>query len=339
MKLAQKVLAQSIHDNTRSSYRSATNHLIAFHKRIDAPFTFPVSPDTLCLWIADSAAKLRFPSIRVYLHGVATIQVEMGYPNPIKESPLVWRMFRAVKRLQGDSVRRQRLPITVSILSKITPLLNTDDLNDLCTRAAMWLGTCGLLRSGEFTRKPSGNPSPQIQHLTFYDEDNKVVDIKDFNHHAVTHMRLLIPASKTDPFRTGVIVTVGNPTAIRYMQIYLLKRPASLARLPLLAGPDGQPLTTSALVRATQSLIERAGIPDAHLFLGHSFRKGGATSLHEAGNPDSLIRTMGRWASFAFATYVETPLLMLIKAGQSMTNNIDQQASQPLAQSFWDSLE
>lgn len=76
--------------------------------------------------------------------------------------------------------------------------------------------------------------------------------------------------------------------------------------------------SASALVKQTQSLIQRAGIPNAHLFLGHSFRKGGATSLPEAGHPDSLIKMMGRWSSFAFATYIDTPLHMLIEADQSL---------------------
>ena len=91
-----------------------------------------------------------------------------------------------------------------------------------------------------------------------------------------------------------------------------------LARQPLFVGNDGQALTASALVKFTQALIEKANIPNAHLFLGHSFRKGGATSLHEAGHPDSLIKIMGRWASFAFATYIDTPLHMIIEAGRSL---------------------
>ena len=118
--------------------------------------------------------------------------------------------------------------------------------------------------------------------------------------------------------------------AIQYMLAYLRKRQCSLARQPLLIGDDGQALSTSALVKFTQSLIEKASIANAHLFLGHSFRKGGATSLHEAGHPDSLIKLMGRWASFAFATYIDTPLHMLIEAGQSMTK-VD-----PINGSFWD---
>jgi hypothetical protein len=102
------------------------------------------------------------------------------------------------------------------------------------------------------------------------------------------------------------------------MLAYVQCRNQSLARMPLFVGQNGQPLTASGLVKFTQDFIQRAHIPNAHLFLGHSFRKGGATSLHEAGHPDSLIKIMGRWSSFAFATYIETPLRMIIAAGRSL---------------------
>ena len=131
-------------------------------------------------------------------------------------------------------------------------------------------------------------------------------------------MSVRLDQSKTDPFRQGTNVIIGNKHAIQYMIAYLQHRQQRLDRQPLFVGDNGQPLTASALVKRTQSLIQRANIPNAHLFLGHSFRKGGATSLHEAGHPDSLIKLMGRWASFAFATYIDTPLQMLIEAGRSL---------------------
>ena len=131
-------------------------------------------------------------------------------------------------------------------------------------------------------------------------------------------MSVRLDQSKTDPFRQGTAVIIGNSRAIEFMLVYLHRRNQTLARQPLFAGDDGQALTASALVKFTQLLIQRANIPNAHLFLGHSFRKGGATSLHEAGHPDSLIKSMGRWASFAFATYVDTPVHMLVEAGRSL---------------------
>ncbi|MBS1652410.1 MAG: hypothetical protein JSU07_10405 [Bacteroidetes bacterium] len=334
--MAQNILAAALSDSTRSSYRSAVNHIAKFHEQQKSNFTFPVSSDTLCLWMASSIDKLTYSSIRNYLHGIATTQMELGYPNPLTQSPLVWRMFKAIKRLQGQQVVRKRLPITVAILSQINSFVDTNNELDLCMRAAMWLGTCGLLRAGEFVRKPTTKYSLKLQHLTFHDSNNNVLDPFDLKGETPFYMSIKLDQSKTDPFRQGTNVIVGNPQAIEYMLAYLRRRNQRLARLPLFVGNDGQALTASALVKFTQSLIEKANIPNAHLFLGHSFRKGGATSLHEAGHPDSLIKTMGRWASFAFATYVHTPVRMIVEAGQSLRKVVHHQHVVTKPSSSWD---
>ena len=175
-RLAQNILAhasltlpdQATHRQSitsPSSYNStASNCPSQFH------------PDTLCLWMADSIDKLTYSSIRNYLHGIATTHVELGYSNPLKQSPLLWRMFKAIKRIQGEQAVRKRLPITVKILSQIDSFIDTSKQEHLCMRAAMWLGTCGLLRSGEFTRKPTTKYTLKLNHLTFHAKDNSIVD-------------------------------------------------------------------------------------------------------------------------------------------------------------------
>lgn len=333
------MLAHALSSSTRAGYKSAVTHIFNFHRKENATFSFPTSSDTLCLWMADSANKLRYPSIRTYLHGIATTQVELGYPNPLLQSPLVWRMFKAIKRIQGQQVVRKRLPITIKILSQVDPLFDTTNGLHLCMRAAMWLGTCGLLRAGEFTTKPTTKHTLKLQHLTFHAADNSILDPLHLDGEVPLYMSLRLEQSKTDPFRHGTSVIIGNQTAITYMLAYLQHRQQRLARQPLLVGNDGQALTASALVKFTQSIIERANIANANLFLGHSFRKGGATSLHEAGHPDSLIKTMGRWSSFAFATYIDTPLRMLVEAGQSLASangKMDPLSHVPTNDSFWD---
>ena len=40
----------------------------------------------------------------------------------------------------------------------------------------MWLGTCGLLRAGEFVQKPTTKYSLKLQHLTFHDANNNILD-------------------------------------------------------------------------------------------------------------------------------------------------------------------
>jgi len=284
--------------------------------------------------MAHSVDSLKYSSICNYLHGIATTQQELGHPNPLTQNPLIWRMFKAIKRLQGHHAVRTRLPITVSILTRLDPHVDTKDTQQLCLRAAMWLGTCGLLRSGEFAMKTSSKPTLKRYQLTFHDAQGSIIVNPQKGPTQPNFMVLRLEQSKTDPFRQGTNVVVSNATAIAHMLVYLQARGTCLPKQPLFTGSDGNALSVSELVKFTQATIERANIPNSRLFLGHSFRKGGATTLHEVGYPDSLIKQMGRWSSFAFATYVDTPVSKLIEAGKAMAKT-DPLTIQTNA-SFWD---
>ena len=217
--------------------------------------------------MADSVNKLRFSSIRNYLHGIATTQTELGYPNPLLQSPLLWRMFKAIKRIQGQGVVRKRLPITVKILAQIDHLFDTNAELDLCMRAAMWLGTCGLLRAGEFVTKPSTRNTLKMHHLTFHDTNGAELDPLHLHGHAPSYMSVRIEQSKTDPFRQGTNVIVSNERAIAHMLAYLQRRNRPLARLPLFVGENGQALTAGALVQLhTNSHRERQNPQCSSLF-------------------------------------------------------------------------
>jgi hypothetical protein len=311
-------------------------NIAKFHERLNQPFQLPLSPDTICLWMADNVDQLRYSSLRTYLHGIATLQQEFGHPNPLS-SPLIWRMFKAIKRIQGHNVVKQRLPITISILMMLDSHFDTRSRRQLCMRAAMWLGTCGLLRGGEFTCKSTTSNVLKVQNLTFYDKANREVDPISDRTISPHYMSVRIEQSKTDPFRQGANVVIGNERSIRYMIEYLRAREQLLRRAPLFVDDrTGLALSTSSLVQFTQSILELAKIANSDKFLGHSFRKGGATSLHEAGYPDSLIKMMGRWASFAFATYVHTPIHMLVEAGRALRNVEECAHTVTTSSSFWD---
>ena len=283
--------------------------------------TFPVSSDTLCLWMADNSKELKYTTIRNYLHGIATTHVELGHKSPILDSPLIWKMYKAIKRLQGSTIKQIRLPITTAILLKIESHFNLNDETHRCIRAAIWLGTCGLLRSGEFaTKGASAATILKVQHLSFISAEGIYIRSYDITSlAAAAYMQIQLEQSKTDPFRQGVTVIVSNRNAIAAMSVYLARRVHTQGNQPLFIEAGGKPLSVKTLVTATQVMLTAAGIPEVHKYKGHSFRKGGATSLHTAGVPDSVIRIMGRWRSFAFARYVDTPMHTIIEAGHSMT--------------------
>ena len=312
------MLAHSLASSTRQGYRSAVKSVSEFCRKHGMRLSLPISADTLCLWVAYSASRLTYKTIRVYLHGIATTHVELGYANPLESGGTVWRMYTGVKRLQGHSVARTRLPITVEILEQLERWQDVTTVDGRLLRAAMWLGTCGLLRSGEFASRGRDSVILRRDDLVFVDDEGTESPLP-LTKDTLSHIKLRLRQSKTDPFRRGVDVIVSQRRAMAAMLHYLTVVPSLGADDPLFLMSSGRELTVSTLVSVTQALLSRAGIANAELYKGHSFRRGGATSLHLAGLPDTTIKAMGRWRSFAFAAYVDTPLTQLIEAGLTLS--------------------
>jgi hypothetical protein len=77
---------------------------------------------------------------------------------------------------------------------------------------------------------------------------------------------------------------------------------------------NGTATTRKALTKYLRNVLIRAQIPNAHLYKGHSFRRGGATSLAQAGVSDSVIKSIGRWKSHAYQLYVDVDLNIMSTA-------------------------
>lgn len=241
-----------------------------------------------------------------------------GHPSPLARESLVWRAYAGAKRMQcGEAREKQRLPITVELLIQLERWQDMTTADGRLIRAAMWLGTCGLLRSGEFTVRNQHCSVVRREHLAFRDEEGRPLNPSDT---AVSHMSLQLLRSKTDQFGASPAILIAQPNARSAMLAYLSRASDLRAEDPLLRMADGRPLTYAFLMRHTHALLLAAGVEDIARYKGHSFRRGGATSLHLAGQADSVIKAMGRWRSFTFATYVDTPraVLLIMKAGRAM---------------------
>jgi hypothetical protein len=278
-------------------------------------FSLPVSADTLCLWIAHNASLLSYSSIRVYLHGIATAHTSFGFASPLENAVMVWRVYRGVKRLQGVNQSAKRLPITVELLLELERFHDVDTQRGRMMRAAMWLGTCGLLRAGEFAVRDKESTLLTRRQLTLHDESGQEVHPHSS---AISYLKVRLEKSKTDPFRAGADVIVAQSRAIAAVRAYLVDQDELSPDGPLFRLESGSALDVRALVAYSRSVLEQAGVPELDRYKGHSFRRGGATSLHLAGQPDSVIKVMGRWRSFTFATYVDTPVTVMISASRAM---------------------
>ena len=66
------------------------------------------------------------------------MHIEHGFNNPLANCFRLERVLRGIKRIQGTGIR-QRLPTTISILRKLSEILNLNNYSDQALLWAAWL--------------------------------------------------------------------------------------------------------------------------------------------------------------------------------------------------------
>jgi site-specific recombinase XerD len=108
------------------------------------------------------------------------------------------------------------------------------------------------------------------------------------------------------------------------MRAYLHHRTPIRSTAPLFVTDEKQqlPLTRRYITEQLPTLCAAAGIAHAEDYKGHSFRRGGATSLARAGVQWHTIKKMGRWKSNAYQLYIDHSHTQLKQAAvQAATHN------------------
>jgi len=139
------------------------------------------------------------------------------------------------------------------------------------------------------------------------------------------NISVTIKQSKTDPFRKGHVLNL-TPTQMSTCPIKAFQQYAAMIPLHRQAGPlfsagKFKPLSRPQLSRALRTLLQQAGYCPK-LYCTHSFRIGAATTSAAAGLPPWLIKTLGRWNSDAYLTYVRTPSSLITSAQTILARTI-----------------
>lgn len=134
-------------------------------------------------------------------------------------------------------------------------------------------------------------------------------------------MSIHLKRSKTDRFGKSATVLIGatgtSTCPVGAMRKFLVARcrkpPGPLFRLS-----NGDLLTRSTISTMTKNLLRAADI-DPGPYSSHSYRIGAATAAADAGLPDHLIKTLGRWRSSAYQAYIRTSPKVLRNAAKQIT--------------------
>ncbi len=272
---------------------------------IQAPF--PVYERLLCYFATYLAKRNLAPqTIKCYLAAVRNAQIAMGLPDPRDQSsmPLLKRIQAGISRIRlqaGKSAKQTRLPITFDILRQICTAWSRSSNHNcglLCAVATM--AFFGFFRLGELL-PTSRSTWKATTDLAWGD-----VAVDDLQSPRMIQIHL--KQSKCDQSGVGADVVVGRTGTdicpVGAITWYLRARGDDAG--PFFLDHERQTVTKPWFVQQVRTALQDLNLP-AHLYAGHSFRIGAATSAALSGVENSLIQTLGRWHSAAFLRYIRTP--------------------------------
>lgn len=274
----------------------------------------PAKEVTLIYFVSHLAEYVKFHTIKVYLAAIQNLHVEFNCNLNFADMPRLQSTLSGIKRTLGLS-RRNRLPITISILESIFNLLApycSLDIDTVMLWAAFTLAFFGFLRCSELT---CNGQFDRNVHLTRE-------DIAFFpNITTPDHMKVCIKKSKTDPFRKTSTITIAraqsNICAVAATRDFLLQTPDYSPQSPMFKFKDGTPLSRRALASNLHTLLDLCSL-QSNNYNTHSFRIGAATTAAAAGLPSWLIQILGRWRSDCYERYIHLPQATILQVPATM---------------------
>ena len=235
------------------------------------------------------AQCVSYKTIKVYLAGICLEHLERGLHDPTDDK-LLQLLCTGIKRSQGTT-SRTCLPITIDLLCSLKTQLRNDSSYSLLEKRLLWLAFTqafyGFLRASKFT-----SSSLQWSDVQF----------------SATTVAIDLRQSKTDPFRRGHTITI-QATSTSTCPVRAINCFAELSTLrsgSVYYGSRFTPLSRDHLTDVLRRLLQRAGYQQC-LYSSHSFRIGAVTTAAAAGLPAWLIKSLGRWSSDAYQTYIQCP--------------------------------
>jgi hypothetical protein len=212
-------------------------------------------------WVASLGMRALQPkTIKAYLSSVRSLHVDADLPFDTCESPTLQRLIRGIKRYYGEKGRNPKLPIALDILCAITAPALAGDLNsipDAVFDAASKTAWSALFRTGEFTLGDRDIFDP-----TFHLTRDSIQFLPSFDN--PTHVRITLPASKTDPFRRGITLLLAAVPHLPTCPVSALKHLFTIhplhGKAPLFADASGSPLRRSAFIAVLKQRITLVGL-------------------------------------------------------------------------------
>lgn len=283
----------SLAPGTLKTYAAMEAKALAGCKLLDIDSEEPLSEQSLCLLAAWFCSRFSSASLKVFVAAVARWQ-ERKFQVPIPRATAWRELTRGVKRVYaGVDAPRQATPFTISHLISLHTLLD-DSFYARRSWCMCLFAFFGVLRISEYA-------SDRLR-------ASDVRLIKGAT--AKWSLVITIPFSKSSEASQEVLLAARGDVLcpVRAWVAYrgaLSRVVASSKTAPafVVAAGSVKVFGVAPFGKFIKAAASRLGL-DPDSFSGHSFRRGGATAMFEAGVPEVAIQTHGRWRSDAYKRYI-----------------------------------
>ena len=252
---------------------------------------------------------LQVKTIKAYLTGLRSAHVDMGYTDlGVFHSPILQRIIAGIRRFCGEAGTKERRPITRDLLIQMLGLCNKTTIAGANLYAAFCLAFAGFLHISKFTYSTDNRASPDF--ASWFLTRRSVILHDD-------HLKLSLPASKTDHFRQGVTILIASasddacPVAALRFLLHRFPAPPSAPLFNM-----GSSFSRQWVTQMLRDMILELGLTGN--YSGHSFRRGAATSARDANLSEDRIILLGRWKSDSYKLYIETHPQYILDASRRL---------------------
>ena len=267
----------------RRTYHSGLTKFQSFCHQYNLT-ALPASCLTLQYFCVHEAQRISYNTIKVYLAAICLRHIEHGFHDPTTDN-LLWLVCRGIRRRQGDN-QRARQPITLNILRILKEKLcqSTYTFTEkLMLWAAFTMEFYGFMHVSEYVN------------LCWRDISCSEDCISIFLHQL-----------KTDPFRHGHTIHIFKTNSSTCPHSAFNRYRNSVSGIntsldaPVYQAGRFSPLSRAMITRTICQLLSQ----DHMAYASHSFRIGDATTAAVAGLPAWIIKSLGRWSSNAYLSYI-----------------------------------
>ena len=285
--------------------------------------------------------KIMYTSFRARYNKLSTVKKDntvieyynrkYGYPeNKQEDNTMYSKILQGIAKCYGAYDKDPRIPIVWEYFKDIVTYFDLNKYNQLVIYLSFVVTSQACLRQGEVypsTTKVHADSLDTASFRTLWCRNFEVIFADDKQ--TIDYIVITLRATKNDKKKKHVKCPLGKgkwPLApvllfLRYMRLrkqlskqypYLTWRP----KAPLFQLLNGDVLTQHVALKQLRYVAGKMKLPIQRVTL-YGFRYGTATSLARRNVDTPYIKTMGRWHSDAFRSYIKMDPKMLVNLMQT----------------------